>query len=80
MSRFTILALVCGVTSTAAAQQAGTTALLTVADTSIFAPLTLPASTTVRTASGAPGAGYWQNRADYDIAATLDTATKVSPR
>ena len=76
MSRFTILALVCGVTSTAAAQQAGTTALLTVADTSIFAPLTLPVSNTVRTASGAPGAGYWQNRADYDIAATLDTATK----
>jgi hypothetical protein len=46
-------------------------------DTSVFAPLALPSPTAVRTASGAPGARYWQNRADYAIEATLDTATKT---
>ena len=29
------------------------------------------------TPSGAPGAKYWQNRADYDIKATLDTSSKT---
>ncbi len=48
-----------------------------VADTSIFAPLMLPTANMIRTGSGAPGSRYWQNRADYDIAATLDTATKT---
>ena len=28
---------------------------------------------TIRSANGAPGAAYWQNRADYTIQATLDT-------
>lgn len=47
-------------------------------DTSIFAPLTLqPAPSAVRLASGAPGPKYWQNRADYDLKATLDTATQM---
>jgi hypothetical protein len=32
----------------------------------------LPTPTTIRTASGAPGAAYWQQRADYSIRATLD--------
>ena len=50
-------------------------ALVQVGDTSIFAPLALPAPTEYRAASGAPGAHYWQNRADYDLAARLDTAT-----
>ena len=62
--------------SSAVAQQVAP-APLPVADTSIFAPLNLPTSNTVRTASGAPGAGYWQNRADYDLAATVDTTTKT---
>ncbi|HEY4102206.1 MAG TPA: M1 family metallopeptidase [Gemmatimonadales bacterium] len=48
-----------------------------VADTSIFAPLVLPSANLIRTGSGAPGARYWQNHADYDIAATLDTAAKT---
>jgi hypothetical protein len=30
-----------------------------------------------RAGSGAPGSNYWQNRADYDIKAALDTATKT---
>ena len=46
-----------------------------VGDTSIFAPLVIGTSpSAVRTGSGAPGARYWQNRADYDLKATLDTA------
>lgn len=30
-----------------------------------------------RSANGEPGSGYWQNRADYKINCTLDTATHV---
>jgi len=49
-----------------------------VADTSLFAPLGLwPSPTQMRTGSGAPGAHYWQNRADYTIRATLDTAART---
>ncbi len=32
----------------------------------------LPTPNEYRTASGAPGPKYWQQRADYDIKATLD--------
>jgi hypothetical protein len=48
-----------------------------VGDTSIFAPLDLPPGNMFRAGSGAPGPNYWQNRADYDIKAALDTATKT---
>jgi len=48
-----------------------------VADSSPFRPLPLPAPTAVRSASGVPGRGYWQQRADYTLEATLDTATNV---
>ena len=47
-----------------------------VGDTSIFAPIAHPPATAFRTGGGAPGREYWQNRADYDIAATLDPFTK----
>ncbi|HEU4630705.1 MAG TPA: M1 family metallopeptidase [Gemmatimonadaceae bacterium] len=48
-----------------------------VGDTSIFAPLMLqPAPNAFRSGGGRPGAQYWQNHADYDIQATLDTAAK----
>jgi hypothetical protein len=40
-----------------------------------FRPLDLPTATDVRTGSGRPGKGYWQQRADYRIEATLDPAT-----
>ncbi len=48
-----------------------------VGDTSIFAPLPLRAASEQRLGSGAPGSRYWQNRADYDIRAALDTVTKT---
>ncbi len=47
-----------------------------VADAGIFSPLPLPPATNTRTALGAPGPRYWQQRADYSIKATLDTAAK----
>jgi len=35
-----------------------------------------PGPNTVRTATGAPGPDYWQQRADYTIVATLDTVSR----
>lgn len=68
-----------GVAVPAVAQQAPTVRFdrTGVSDTSIFAPLVFPTPSATRAASGAPGAHYWQNRADYDLKATLDTATKT---
>ena len=37
----------------------------------------LPTPNTYRTASGAPGPAYWQQRADYDIHVTLDDAKQA---
>jgi hypothetical protein len=48
-----------------------------VGDTSLFAPLVLPSPNVYRSGSGAPGPRYWQNRADYDLKATLDTGAKT---
>ena len=48
-----------------------------VADSSPFRALPLPAPTLMRSASGTPGTRYWQQRADYTLQATLDTATSV---
>ncbi|HEX3927556.1 MAG TPA: M1 family metallopeptidase [Gemmatimonadales bacterium] len=64
-------------TPLAAQQQAPTAAVQPVGDTSLFAPIQWPTANEYRTGSGAPGAHYWQNRADYDINASLDTATKT---
>jgi hypothetical protein len=47
-----------------------------VADTGIFSPLPFPPGNQVRQADGAPGKEYWQQRVDYQIRATLDTAAK----
>src|SRR5882672_4968319 len=48
-----------------------------VGDTSIFAPLNLPIGTVYRSGSGMPGPRYWQQRAEYDLHGTLDTAAKA---
>jgi len=45
-------------------------------DTSIFAPLGLQPGNEYRSGSGAPGPRYWQQRADYVLRGTLDTAAK----
>jgi hypothetical protein len=45
-----------------------------VADTSAFRQVPLPAPNEYRSAGGAPGHAYWQNRTDYAIEAVLDTA------
>ena len=43
-----------------------------------FGPLALPAAAnSIRTGSGTPGPGYWQNRADFSIAASIDTKAHV---
>ncbi|MEQ1905026.1 MAG: M1 family metallopeptidase [Pirellulaceae bacterium] len=41
-------------------------------DENIFSPLDLPAPSSMRTVMGLPGPDYWQQRADYQIEATLD--------
>jgi hypothetical protein len=45
-------------------------------DVSPFRRLDLPTPGTVRTATGAPGPEYWQQRVDYDIRASLDTVAQ----
>src|SRR5436309_12509397 len=46
-----------------------------VGDTWPFRRLTLPPPNLIREGAGTPGPRYWQQRADYTIRATLDTAT-----
>jgi hypothetical protein len=41
-----------------------------------FRPLLLPSPNQYRTGSGRPGHAYWQQRVDYRISATLDTAKR----
>jgi hypothetical protein len=48
-----------------------------VTDRSSFRRLDLPAPTIYRSASGAPGPRYWQQRVDYVIRASLDTTRKI---
>ena len=54
-------------------------AQLTNSGTDKFAQLEtlLPTANSYRTASGAPGPQYWQQRADYNIAVTLDDAKQA---
>lgn len=43
-----------------------------------FAPLTLPGAVNAyRSADGTPGPAYWQNRADYEIRAAIDTDSQT---
>ncbi len=67
MRRLPTAALLCAIIAAPLAAQ--------VADRSPFRRLELPTPNDQRSASGAPGARYWQNRADYDLEASLDTAT-----
>src|SRR5690242_3836310 len=83
-SRILIAALAGTALASTVSAQAGNTPpkpsgpdLTGVGDTSIFAPLKLPTGNTYRSGSGNPGPKYWQQRADYDLRATLDTAAKT---
>ena len=53
---------------------AGASLSAQVTDTSAFRQVVLPTPNAYRSASGAPGRAYWQNRADYALEAVLDTA------
>lgn len=72
MTRITALSALCALVVANAAQGQ------TYQPRETFAPFDMgqPVST-VRGANGLPGPGYWQNRADYALHATLDTATKT---
>jgi hypothetical protein len=48
-----------------------------VVDSSLFRPLDLPAPNQFRTGAGRPGPGYWQQRVNYTIRATLDPETQT---
>jgi hypothetical protein len=67
--RLLVAALLVALASRGVAQSSAS-----VADSSPFRPLDLPTPSDVRTAAGRPGPKYWQQRADYRITATLDTA------
>lgn len=73
-----LIALVTGLPCIAIAQQTATspvppeTAGWT--DDSPFRPLDLPAANRLRTGSGTPGPEYWQQKVDYRMKATVDTA------
>jgi len=41
-----------------------------------FYAVNLPPANAQRTADGRPGPGYWQNRADYEIRVSFDTASR----
>jgi hypothetical protein len=73
-----LVALLFGATGLAGQQGARPVpAKRVVGDTSIFAPLAMPTANEYRNGGGAPGHAYWQNRADYDLTAALDTAAKT---
>jgi hypothetical protein len=68
-----LLGLASALAPLAAAAQVGGTPHV---DTTSFRPLDLPPANEFRSASGAPGRAYWQQRADYEIQATLDTTSQ----
>jgi hypothetical protein len=77
-TRSVLLAAVCATLAlTAPAHAQLAVPRVGVPDTSPFRPLALPTPNAYRTGSGMPGPLYWQQRADYDIRASLDTATNT---
>jgi peptidase M1-like protein len=57
--------------------QGGRAAAPAAESASPFRPLQLPTPNEYRTGSGRPGPAYWQQRVDYRIVATLDTAKRA---
>ena len=76
--RFAGLLLVGAVLGQLAGAQAGSADGAAYNPRLTFAPLTLPDPVNVyRSGNGAPGPAYWQNEADYEMHAVLDTGAKV---
>ena len=76
MSRFTLgLVVLCALSSELLAQTGEPRAPVGESPSS-FRPLQLPTPNQQRTAAGRPGRGYWQQRVDYRITATLDTTKR----
>src|ERR1700756_4693656 len=72
--RTVLLLLICG-GATGAFAQSPDSAISKYDQFKVFDPLFYPQSSNeFREVSGAPGPKYWQNRADYKINVTLDTA------
>ena len=59
-----------------AAPAASQSPVASIEEGSSFRPLALPTPNDQRTGAGRPGPRYWQQRADYRIVATLDTARR----
>jgi len=81
---FPVMALSAAIVSQLAPAQAAQAAPVAPASASsydpriTFAPLTLPDPVNAyRSANGAPGPSYWQNSADYEMHADLDTQAKI---
>ncbi len=76
MQKKTILSAVlsCAL-AVAMAQTAGTKAMSVYDPHSLFSPLFYPPETNTRAADGSATSSYWQNRADYSIAAALNDVT-----
>ena len=75
--RLTVLAALVMLLSRAPAQTPQTPAKGSYDPRVTFAPLTLPQPVNAyRSSNGAPGPAYWQNEADYEMHATLDTVAK----
>ena len=77
MPRRFLLALAPALLAPAAAGQPNGAPALPATNNAIFAPLELPAPNVYRAADGRPGPEYWQQRADYRIAASLDTTSRT---
>ncbi|MCP9752046.1 M1 family metallopeptidase [Ferruginibacter sp. HRS2-29] len=73
--RFFLAAAFCSITVLSFGQANNTS---TYDPHALFAPNFYPfGGTPTRAADGAPGAAYWQNRADYQVAVSLDDKTNI---
>ena len=70
------LFLLCAVSAGASAAQTRAAETPAPDAASPFRPLPLPSPNRYRSGSGRPGGGYWQQRVDYRIVASLDTAAR----
>ncbi len=76
MKRLAIVAFLLMITGSAVFSQSDSTSHFD--QDKAFAPFFYPSNgNEYRSASGEPGPAYWQNRADYKIAVSLDTAEKT---